>query len=229
MTAVRIPLAKAMVGRKLGMTQRFGESGSSLPVTVIQILPCAIMRVTREDGAGGVVRMAFEPLDEKKAEKNLAKPQLGEFRKAGLEPHRQICEFRLADVSSYEVGQKLSASVFEAGRQVQVTGISKGRGFTGTVKRYGFSRGPMSHGSMSHRRPASGGATDPARVVKGTGKPGRMGAARVTVKGLEVVGVDADRGILMVSGSVPGPSGGLVVIAEPVQPAKGRRGVKVIS
>lgn len=222
-------MAKVMLGRKLGMTQRFGEIGISLPVTVIQILPCAIMRVTKEDGAGGVVRMAFEPLGEKKAEKNLAKPQLGEFRKAGVEPHRYIRQFRLADVSSYEVGQKLSASVFEAGRQVHVTGISKGRGFTGTVKRYGFSGGPMTHGSMSHRRPASGGATDPARVVKGTGKPGRMGAARVTVKGLEVVGVDADRSILIVSGSVPGPSGGLVVIAEPIQPPTRRKGVKVIA
>jgi len=226
---MRTPLAKAMLGKKLGMTQRFGELGVSSPVTVIQVLPCAVMRVSRENGVGGVVRMAFEPLTEKRAEKSLGKPQLGEFRKAVIEPHRYIRQFRLADVSSYEVGQKLTASVFEAGLRVQVTGISKGRGFTGTVKRYGFSRGPMSHGSMSHRRPASGGATDPARVVKGTGKPGRMGAARVTVKGLEVVGVDAGRGILMISGSVPGPSGGLVVIAEPVQPAKRRKGVKVVA
>jgi large subunit ribosomal protein L3 len=225
---MRTPLAKAMLGRKLGMTQRFDEVGAASPVTVIQVLPCVVMNVSREDGAGGVVQIAFEPLPEKKAEKSLAKPQLGEFRKAGTEPHRYIRRFRLADVSSYEAGQKLAASLFEVGCQVRVTGVSKGKGFTGTVKRYGFSRGPMTHGSMSHRRPASGGATAPARVVKGTGKPGRMGAVAVTVKGLRVVEVDNVRNLLMVLGSVPGPTGGVVVIAQPTQPRERRKGVKVV-
>jgi large subunit ribosomal protein L3 len=211
-------VAKAIIGQKLGMTQIFDEQGHAVPVTVIQAGPCVVVqRKTAEHEGYDAVQLGFGAVREKR----VTQPARGHFKRAGVEPTKVLREFRLIDCEQYQLGQEIRADIFKPGERVNVTGISKGKGFAGVIKRYGWHGAGATHGSMSHRRPASGGPTDPARVFPGTGKPGHMGAVRVSVKGLSVVRADAERNLLLVRGAVPGPPGGVVQVTQP--PAQPRR------
>lgn len=208
---------KALLGRKLGMTQLFTEDGRAVPVTVIAAGPCVVLQ-RRDLSDGAALQLGYED-DPKGARLN--KPETGHLRRAadqaGVEiaPCRHLAEFRFRQESAGNVGDRVSVDIFTPGERVDVTGISKGKGFAGVHKRHGFHGGPASHGSMSHRRPASGGATDAARVFKGTKKPGHLGNVRRTVKRLRVQAVHPDDNLLVVEGSVPGPAGRLVSIWQP--------------
>ncbi|MGE4425916.1 MAG: 50S ribosomal protein L3 [Solirubrobacteraceae bacterium] len=199
----------AILAKKLGMTQLFLEDGSVERVTVLEAGPCPVTgRRTPERDGYQAVQLAFGATKEK----HLSKPELGHLKKAGVAPHRHLVEFRDVDLD-VEVGQTVTVEVFEAGQKVKVAGTSKGKGFQGTVKRHGFSRGPVTHGSHNTRAPGSiGAAAWPARVFKGIRGPGHMGAERVTQAGLTVVRVDADDNLLIVRGSVPGAKNGLVEV-----------------
>jgi large subunit ribosomal protein L3 len=200
---------KGILGRKLGMTQIFDpETGNVDAVTVIEAGPCPVVTV-RTQAADGyeAVQLAFEPVRDRK----LSKGELGHLRKAGVGGHRHLVEFRGA--TELQPGETVTVEAFAPGDRVKVSGISIGKGFQGTIKRHNFSRGPMSHGSHNIRKPGSVGASaTPSRVFKGKKMAGRMGAARVTQSGLVVHEVDAERNLLLVRGSVPGPKSGLVEI-----------------
>jgi large subunit ribosomal protein L3 len=200
-----------LIGRKLGMTQVFDpEDGHVERVTVIEAGPCFVTGIRRVDRDGyDAVQVAFGETTEKR----LNKPRLGHLKKAGVGNLRHLREFR-GDPGELEIGAEVKVdAVFERGQTVKVSGISKGKGFQGTIKRHNFSRGPVSHGSHNVRAPGSIGASaDPARVFKGIRGPGQMGNARVTQRGLEVVDVRADENLLLVRGSVPGPKGSVVEI-----------------
>jgi large subunit ribosomal protein L3 len=199
--------SKAIIGRKLGMTQLFTEDGRHTPVTVIAAGPCPVVAV-RESGA---VQLAFEPV----AERKLSKPELGHLKKAGVEAHRHLHEF----AGSFEVspGDVVTVEAFEPGDLVKITGRSKGKGFAGTIKRHNFQRGPVSHGSHNVRAPGSiGQSATPSRVIKGLRMSGHMGDARVTQRGLRIVDRDVDRNLLIVSGAVPGPANGIVFVREDI-------------
>lgn len=200
-----------LVGRKVGMTQIFSDVGDRVPVTVLEAGPCLVVqkRVKMKD-AYDAVQLAYGEVIRKKG---LNKPQAGIFKKSGLPPHRVLREVRDMDPEAYEIGQALKADIFQVGERVWVRGLSKGKGFTGGVKRHGFRGGGASHGSMFHRSPGSiGAAAYPSRVFKGTRLPGRMGNQQVTVKGLTVVEIDAEKNLVLVKGAVPGPNGGQVLI-----------------
>ena len=213
-------MSKAILGRKLGMTQIFTEEGQVVPVTVIESgNNVVIQNKTTESDGYNAVQLGFGEIKEK----HLTKPLKGRFEKAGVEPVKYIREMRLAAPSEYKVGDKIGVDIFEAGQLVDVTGISKGKGFAGTVKRHGFARGPMGHGSKSHREPGSTGAMisgHGGRVLKGKKLPGHMGNERVTVRRLTLVKVDTDRNLLLIKGAVPGPKKGLLMIKETVKPNK---------
>jgi large subunit ribosomal protein L3 len=213
-------MSKAILGRKLGMTQIFTEEGQVVPVTVIESgNNVVIQNKTTESDGYNAVQLGFGEIKEK----HLTKPLKGRFEKAGVEPVKYIREMRLAAPSEYKVGDKIGVDIFEAGQLVDVTGISKGKGFAGTVKRHGFARGPMGHGSKSHREPGSTGAMisgHGGRVLKGKKLPGHMGNERVTVQRLTLVKVDTDRNLLLIKGAVPGPKKGLLMIKETVKPNK---------
>lgn len=213
-------MSKAILGRKLGMTQIFTEEGKVVPVTVIETgNNVVIQNKTTESDGYNAVQLGFGEIKEK----HLTKPLKGRFDKAGVEPVKFIREMRLAAPSEYKVGDKIGVDIFEAGQLVDVTGISKGKGFAGTVKRHGFARGPMGHGSKSHREPGSTGAMisgHGGRVLKGKKLPGHMGNERVTVQRLTLVKVDTDRNLLLIKGAVPGPKKGLLMIKETVKPNK---------
>ena len=213
-------MSKAILGRKLGMTQIFTEEGQVVPVTVIESgNNVVIQNKTTESDGYNAVQLGFGEIKEK----HLTKPLKGRFDKAGVEPVKYIREMRLAAPSEYKVGDKIGVDIFEAGQLVDVTGISKGKGFAGTVKRHGFARGPMGHGSKSHREPGSTGAMisgHGGRVLKGKKLPGHMGNERVTVQRLTLVKVDTDRNLLLIKGAVPGPKKGLLMIKETVKPNK---------
>ncbi|GAB4122123.1 MAG: 50S ribosomal protein L3 [Fimbriimonadaceae bacterium] len=181
-----------------------------IPVTVIQAGPVHVTQIKSTDKEGyNAVQVGFEEISDKR----LTYPKYGHLKKAGLTTNlRYLREFRVDDPSSFSLGQTIDASIFADGEDVQVTGISKGRGFAGGVKRYGFKGQHMTHGYMTHRRPLSNGATGPQRVFKGSRRPGHMGDEQVTQKGLKVVKVDAERNLILVSGSVPGANGTLVTI-----------------
>ena len=200
---------KGILGRKLGMTQIFDpETGNVDAVTVIEAGPCPVVTV-RTQAADGyeAVQLAFEPVQERK----LSKGELGHLKKAGLGGHRHLVEFRGA--SELQQGETVTVEAFEAGDRIKVSGVSIGKGFQGTIKRHNFSRGPMSHGSHNIRKPGSVGASaTPSRVFKGKKMAGHMGAQRVTQPGLVVHEIDAERNLLLVRGSVPGPKSGLVEI-----------------
>lgn len=203
---------QAILGRKIGMTQIFDETGQAIPVSVIEAGPCVVTQVKTPEKDGYVaVQVGFGEISPKRVNK----PMKGHFKKANVSPMRYLREVPVDDLSGLSVGMEIRvADVFKPGDKVKVTGISKGRGFQGVVKRYHFHGGPQSHGSMIHRKPQSSGATDAARTFKGVKKPGHMGAERVTQKGLTVVRVDAERNLLLVRGAVPGASGGLLTIAK---------------
>jgi large subunit ribosomal protein L3 len=200
-----------LLGRKLGMTQVFDpEDGHVERVTVIEAGPCFVTAIRRSERDGyDAVQVGFGDVREKR----LTRPELGHLKKAGVPPLRHLSEFR-GEAGELEVGNELTVdSVFEKGQTVKVSGVSKGKGFQGTIKRHNFHRGPVSHGSHNIRAPGSIGASaDPARVFKGIRGPGQMGAGRVTQRGLEVVDVRPDDNLLLVRGSVPGPKGSVVEI-----------------
>jgi large subunit ribosomal protein L3 len=202
---------KGILGRKLGMTQVFDEeTGEMAAVTVIEAGPCPVVQVKTVDTDGyDAVQLAFEPVPERK----ITKPERGHLEKAGATPHRHLVEVR--GHSGLSVGETVTVETFEPGDRVKVSGVSVGKGFQGTIKRHGFTRGPVSHGSHNIRAPGSIGASaTPSRVRKGMRMAGRMGGVRVTQRGLVVHEVDPERNLLLVRGSVPGPESGLVEIRE---------------
>lgn len=199
-----------IIGRKLGMTRVFTESGAALPVTVVEAGPCVVTRVrTKERDGYEAVQLGFE----KTRRKTLTKPVVGQFESQKLAPRKELREFRVSDPASYEIGQEVTVGVFEPGEVVDVTGWSKGRGFQGNVKRHNKSVGRRTHGNKCRRAPGSiGQSATPARVWKGRKLPGQMGGQRVTMKRLSVVEVDADKSLLLIRGAVPGGNNGLVLI-----------------
>ncbi|MDI3316695.1 MAG: 50S ribosomal protein L3 [Bacillota bacterium] len=203
-------MAKAILGRKLGITQLFDEEGRLIPVTAVEAGPCEVVQVkTPERDGYAAIQLGFGSIRSKRVNK----PMAGHFAHHGVEPRRWLREIRLSEPGSYSSGQQVTVDVFQRGDRVDVTGISKGKGFQGVIKRHGFRRGPMSHGSKYHRRVGSlGASTYPARVLKGRGMPGHMGAKRTTVQNLEVARVDPDRNLLLIKGSVPGAKGALLLI-----------------
>ena len=194
------------------MTHLFTEEGKMVPVTVIQAGPVYVTQVKTPDTDGySAVQVGYGEISDKR----LTFPKYGHLKKAGVGKNlRTLREFRVESTDGMELGQEITAGIFEAGEVITVCGTSKGRGFAGGVKRYHFKGQHMTHGYMTHRRPLSSGATGPQRVFKGTKKPGHMGDARVTQKGLKVVKVDTERNLILVDGSVPGANGSLVVIAK---------------
>jgi len=205
-------MGKGILGKKLGMTQIFDDEGEAVPVTVIQADSNVVTMVRTEDSDGySAVQLGFEEIPEHK----LNRPERGHFDKAGVAPRKYLREFRNDDNAWEDVkpGDEVGPNVFSPGDRVKVSGISRGKGFAGSIKRHGFSRGPMSHGSRHHRGPGSHGASAfPARVFPGRKLPGRMGGKKTTIEGLEVIRVDTDRGLLLVKGGVPGPKGGILSI-----------------
>jgi len=200
---------KWIIGRKVGMTQVFDDQGRALAVTVIKAGPCTIVRRRTEAQDGyNAVQVGFEPV----APGRLIKPLQGQFDRAKVQPARVLREFRCEEPELYEPGQEISVDVFTPGDAVDVSGISKGRGFAGPIKRHGFSRGPMSHGSKYHRRVGSMQSRAASRVFKGRKLPGRMGGVKVTAQNLKVVSTDPERYVLVLKGAVPGPNGGLVSV-----------------
>jgi large subunit ribosomal protein L3 len=199
----------AILAKKLGMTQVFLEDGRLERVTVLQAGPCPVTAIRTHDRDGyEAVQLAFGAT----REKHLTKPELGHLRKADAGPHKHLAEFR-DEAGELQVGETVTVGVFSPGDKVKVSGTSKGKGFQGTVKRHGFARGPVTHGSHNVRAPGSiGAAAYPARVFKGIRGPGQMGNKRVTQRGLQVVLVDTDEDLLMVRGSVPGPRNGVVEV-----------------
>ena len=207
-------MKKAILGKKLGMTQKFLPDGRLVPVTVILAGPCTVVqKKTIEKDGYESIQVGFDTLNEKRAQKLVNKPDAGHFKKAGIAPVRHLREFRLDNAAEYQVGQTIGVSVFEAGDKIDVTGTSKGHGFTGVIYRWNQTRGPMTHGSKYHRGVGSMGAnSDPSRVFKNKHMSGHYGVERVTVQNLEVVEVDAERNLLLVKGAVPGPVNSLLFV-----------------
>ncbi len=210
-------MPKGILGRKLGMTQIFGEDGRVIPVTVIEAGPCRIVqKKTMERDGYQAVQLGFGAVKPQRVNK----PVRGHFERAGAAPQRWLRELRTEDTDVFDgldVGQEVKVDLFTPGEYVDVTGITKGKGFQGVIKRHGFRRGAMTHGSMYHRRTGSLNATDPQRVFKGRKLPGRMGGEQRTIQGLRVVKVDPERNLLLIQGSVPGNRGSLVIIKETVK------------
>lgn len=208
-------MKKALIGRKIGMTQIFDEKGSIIPVTAIEVGPCTVVQIkTVEQDGYQAVKLGFGEVKEKK----LTKPQLGQFKKNKIEPKRYLREFRLDSIEGLKVGDELKADVFEVGDKVDIQGTSKGKGFQGVIKRHGQHRGPMGHGSMYHRRPGSMGSTStPGRVYPGKKLPGHMGVETVTIQNLEVVKVDLDKNVILVKGSVPGAKKSILKIKSSIK------------
>ena len=203
-------MVNALIGKKLGMSQLFSPDGEVTPVTVIQVGPCTVTQIKSVDSDGyNAVQLGF---GEKKPQRT-KKPLLGHFKKSGKGPFAVLREVRVADVGEFELGQEVSADIFQVGELVHVAGRSKGKGFAGTIKRWNFSRGPMSHGGMNKRPPGSiGCSASPSRVIKGRKMPGQMGNRKVTVKGLMVVDVRPEENIILIRGAVPGGRNGVVFI-----------------
>ncbi len=205
---------KAIIGRKLGMTQMFTETGELIPVTAILAGPCPVIQVKNLERDGyQAVQVGYEEI----AERKLSKPARGHFAKANVAPHRILREFRLTDAEKYQVGDKIAVDVFKVGEAVDVTGTSRGKGYAGGIKRWGFHRGPMGHGSKYHRGVGSLQARDAARVFRGRKMPGHLGAVRRTVQNLEVAKVDAEQNLILIKGSVPGAKGSIVTIKNSVK------------
>jgi large subunit ribosomal protein L3 len=207
-------MTKGILGRKIGMTQVFAENGNLIPVTVIEAADNVVLQKKSVESDGyEAIQVGFED----KREKLANKPEKGHVAKANTNPKRFIREFRGVDLTGYEVGQEVKVDIFAAGDIVDVTGVSKGKGFQGSIKRHGQSRGPMAHGSRYHRRPGSMGPVAPNRVFKGKALPGRMGGEQVTVQNLEIVKVDVERNLLLVKGNVPGAKKSLVKIKSAIK------------
>ncbi|MBU1227942.1 MAG: 50S ribosomal protein L3 [Actinobacteria bacterium] len=208
---------KAILGEKLGMTQIFDDEARAIPVTVIKAGPCRVVQIKNVATDGyGAIQIAYREIPEHRA----TRPMAGHYRKAGVTPHRHLVEVRVDDPGSYKIGQEISvADVLTAGSRADVAGVTKGKGFSGVMKRHNFKGQGASHGAHRvHRAPGSIGAcATPARVFKGMKMPGRMGGEKQTVLNLEVVQVDRDRGLLMLRGAVPGTTGAVVLVREAVK------------
>ena len=207
---------KAIVGKKLGMTQVFSADGKVTPVTVVLAGPCPVVQVkTVERDGYSAVKVGFDKI----RENLLTKPELGQFKKAGVEPCRVLKEFRLNNVAEYEVGKAITVEVFNDGDKVDVVGLTKGHGYSGVIKRWGQHRLKETHGvGPVHREVGSMGAnSSPSRVFKNKRLPGQYGHEQVTIQNLEIVKVDAARGVLLIKGAIPGPKGGIVCIADSVK------------
>ncbi len=208
--------SKAIVGEKVGMTQIWDEDNRVIPVTVLRVTPCRVVQVKTSDNDGySALQVTFG----QKAPDKLNQPQAGHFAKAGVEPGKRLVELRLDDVSDYQVGQELGVELLGSGEFVDVTSVSKGKGFAGVMKRHGFAGQRASHGAHRvHRKPGSiGQCATPARVFRGKKMAGRMGGNKVTTQNLEVVRSDAEQGVLLIKGSVPGPRGATVVVRNAVK------------
>ncbi len=206
---------KAILAKKIGMTQIFADNGVLVPVTVLEAGPCTVVqKKTVENDGYDAIQVGFGDTKEKLVNK----PTKGHFAKAGLTAKKVVREFRLEDTSTYEVGTEIKADVFAAGDKVDVSGVSKGKGFQGAIKRHGMSRGPMAHGSKYHRGLGSlSSGTTPGKVKKGKKMPGHMGAKKVTVQNLEIVRAEADKNLILVKGAVPGPKGTVLFIKDSVK------------
>jgi large subunit ribosomal protein L3 len=217
-------MIKSILGTKIGMTQVWDEEGRVIPVSVVLAGPVYVTQIkTVEKDGYNAVQVGFGEV----SDKNLTFPKYGHLKKAGVSTNlRFLREFRVDSTEGFELGQEIKADIFAAGDKVDVIGTSKGRGFAGGVKRHHFKGQHMTHGYMTHRRPLSSGATGPQRVFKGVRKPGHMGDVQVTQLGLKVVQVDAERNILLVSGSVPGANGELVTVRKHYNSGKKNKGVK---
>ena len=203
-------MISSILGRKVGMTQVFTEQGTVVPVTVVEAGPVTVTQLRSEKKEGyNAVQVGYGAVKERR----VTMPVAGQFKKAGVAPMRYLREFRVDDPGDMEIGQEIKADIFKPGDKISVTGTSKGKGFAGTVKKYHFHGGPQTHGSMVHRKPQSGGATDAARTFKGVRRPSRMGGETVTVQGLSIVRVDAEKNLLLIKGAVPGANGSLVTIS----------------
>jgi large subunit ribosomal protein L3 len=205
-------MKKAIMGKKIGMTQVFDENGKVIPVTVVEASPCVVVQKKTLDNDGyEAIQVGFDEIREKLANK----PRKGQFAKAGVTLRRTLKEFRIDDISQYEVGNEIKVNVFEAGEKVDVSAVSKGKGFQGCIKRWNQQRGPMTHGSKFHRAPGSMGASsDPSRTFKNKRMPGHMGSVNTTVLNLEVVKVIAEKNLILIKGGIPGPNKGTVVIKD---------------
>lgn len=208
-------MKKAIIGRKLGMTQIFDENGKVIPVTVIQAGPCVVTQIKKVDTDGyDAIQVGYEDI----REKLVNKPRKGHFEKAGVSVKRVLKEFKVDNVDEYEIGKEIKADAFEVGDKIDITGTSKGKGFAGVIKRWGFQRGPMTHGSKFKRAPGSqGGASDPSRTFKNRKMPGHMGSVKTTVLNLEVVKVMPEDNVILVKGAVPGPNKGCLTIRNTVK------------
>lgn len=210
-------MKKGMIGKKIGMTQLFARDGKLIPVTVIQATPSTVVqkKTVAKDGYNAV-QFGFESIEDRKVNKSLA----GHFKKAGVSPVRHLREFRLDNTGELEIGQSVDVDTFKPGDKIDITGISKGKGFAGGVKRHHFKGGGATHGSMHHRAPGSIGASSfPSRVFKGQRLPGHMGQDRVTVSGLIVVDVKKEQSLILVKGAVPGGKNGILLIRNSVKAA----------
>ncbi|NLJ33202.1 MAG: 50S ribosomal protein L3 [Firmicutes bacterium] len=202
-------MSKGILGRKLGMTQIFAEDGTMVPVTVLEAGPCTVVqRKTVETDGYNSIQVGFGEAPRRKVNK----PRQGHFSRAGVEAKLHLCEFRTNNPQEYELGQEIKADIFAPGDKVNVSGISRGKGFAGSIKRWGFRRGPMTHGSRYRRGTGSLMTSAMTKVFPGRKMPGRMGGRRITTKNLEVVQVDAEKNLLLVKGSVPGVKGALITI-----------------
>ena len=224
-------MKKAILATKVGMTQIFSEDGTLVPVTVLQAGPCVVTQVKTVDNDGySAVQVGFVDKKERITNKDksgkkeiihrhgVGKAMKGHFDKAGVSCKRFVREFKLDDAESYTLGSEIKADVFAAGDKIDASAISKGKGFQGAIKRHGQHRGPRTHGSKFHRHQGSNGAcSSPSRVFKGKGMPGHMGCVKVTVQNLEVIRVDAEKNLLLIKGSVPGPKKALVTVKESVK------------
>ncbi len=206
---------KGLIGKKIGMTQIFNETGKVIPVTAIEAGPCVVVQIKTEETDGyNSIQLGFGSIKESKVNK----PEKGHFTKANIIPTKFLREFKMDSIENIKVGDELKADMFTAGEKIDIQGTSKGKGFQGVIKRHGQHRGPMGHGSMYHRRPGSMGSTStPGRVFKGKKLPGHMGVETVTIQNLEVVRVDLDKNIILVKGSVPGAKGSILKIKSSVK------------
>ena len=212
-------MKKALLGKKLGMTQVFTDNGTIVPVTVVEAGPCVVVRKkTMEKDGYEAVALSFGDVKEK----SMNKHELGLFKKAGIEPKKYIREFKLDNMAEMEVGQVINADVFEVGEKVDVAGVTKGHGFSGTIKRYGAGRLKETHGSGPCVRftGSLGANSTPSKVLKGKRMPGQFGGDNVTIQNLEIVKVDTERNVILVKGAIPGSKGGLVVIKNAVKESK---------
>ncbi|MDP8244070.1 MAG: 50S ribosomal protein L3 [Candidatus Hinthialibacter antarcticus] len=203
---------KAIIGRKLRMTQKFNEDGSMTPLTALEVGPCPIVQIKTEETDGyNALQIAFLPVKEK----NQTQAAIGHFKKAGLEPHRILQEVRVDSTEGFEVGQNIEGATFDEGDIVDVVGVSKGRGFQGGMRRHNWHGGRKTHGSMFHRRiGAIAAGTGQHRIFKGKALPGHMGAEQVTIQNVKVVQIDTENGIMYIKGGVPGPEGGIVFVRQ---------------